>query len=291
MGDFDLVIPTVEQPVYDYEALVCRVPARSDREAVGILEIIGGAGLGTGLQARRLGIDIPVIRTEYERRVAALVEEVGRRQGRTSLEELARYASRERTAIARNMRWRQGAGTTVLLELRDQAQYGLGGRSYSNMSRRYYQQGLRGADIHARILRGATTPNVEITASALRGARYLRHGGRVIIVVGLATTAYTLLTTPEEQLPRVMAEEAGGMAGGALGTSAAVGLCLIFGVATAGWGLLACGVVGGMAGGYLGSQAGNRLYYAADDRIVEQARTTAIVDPDLLWDEPPLVCR
>ena len=46
------------------------------------------------------------------------------------------------------------------------------------------------------------------------GARYLRYGGRVVVVLSVVTTAYTLLTTPEADLERVLHEEAGGLVGG-----------------------------------------------------------------------------
>jgi hypothetical protein len=71
---------------------------------------------------------------------------------------------------------------------------------------------------------------------------------------------YTLLTTPEDQLGRVLAEELGGAAGGSAGTALGVGACLAFGIATSGWGLLACGVVGGLGGGYVGTKTGEYFY-------------------------------
>ena len=66
----------------------------------------------------------------------------------------------------------------------------------------------------------------------------------------------------------------GGLVGGSAGAGVGVGVCLVFGIATGGWGLLACGVVGGVGGGLVGSHIGGEvadgLYYS--DASVPQAK-------------------
>jgi hypothetical protein len=293
MGDDNLQICSSDASVYyDSRALICRLPAHDERQAADFLEVLGtGGALGTGYKWNRLGVDLPQIRGDYEQAVRALVEEVEVRRATMTIEDLARWASAERLSIARAMRIRQGLGTVVLLEARDNFVYGLGGRTFPNLQRRYLKRGFRGPRVYEEIVRGATHPNTEISAAAMRGARFLKYGGRAVLVVSVVTTGYTLLTTPTEDLPRVLSEEAGGFLGGTLGTEAAIGLCLVFGIVTGGWGLLACGVIGGLAGGIIGTEIGNRLYYAtSDDEVVFQAEDDALIDMELLSESMPPMC-
>lgn len=292
MGDEAALVCTNDTSSYfDEEELLCRMPAESPREAVELLETVGtGGALGTGMKLARMGTEIPRIRTDYERQVGALLREVANRQGQVPVEDLARWTSGERVRIARSMRWRQGLGSVVLLEVRDNLKYGLGGRSFPNMERRYAQRGYRGVGLYNKILGGATNPNIELSSVAYKGATYLKQGGRAIFVVSAVTTSHRILTAPKEDLPRVLAEEGGAFAGGALGAEAAVGLCLVFGIATGGWGLLACGVVGGVGGGLLGAEVGNQLYYASSSKVEQEARAEALVNPEDLEKEMPQAC-
>ena len=248
----------------NYESFVCSLPARSSQEAADFLEVIGSGGaLGAGARTWSVGVSMPRIREEYERLVAELVREVERRRvAGESARTIAEWVVRERRSIATRMRLRSGPGTTVLFEVRDWSEYGVGGRSFRNVEARYAARGLRGAELSEAMIAGATHPNTGISSTAIRGARYLRHGGRVVVVLSVVTTAYTLLTTPEEDLERVLHEEAGGLVGGAAGAGLAMGVCLVFGVASGGWGMLACAAIGGIGGGAAGTYAGNRVYYS-----------------------------
>lgn len=271
------------------DGFLCSLPATSPENASQFLEVVGSGGtLGTGAVLQRLGVNIPLIRTEYEQEIRRLVAEVERRRAEgQSPVQIARYAVEERRRIANRMRWRSGAGTRVLFEIRDWAEYGPGGRSHRNVERRYLRRGHRGTQLHEQMVRGATKPNQGISGTAVRGARYLRHGGRVIVVMSVATTAYVLLTTPEEELPRVLSQEAGGLLGGALGGSAGVGVCLVFGIATGGWGLLACGVAGGFAGGLAGTYAADRVYLSTVPEPEVSVNATGVLDAALFTDHPP----
>lgn len=268
----------------DPDVFMCRLPANNEREANELLEIVGSGGaLGTGARLSPLGVQIPRIRAEYEQAVRQFMGQFEtKRASGMNARQLADWAVRERARIARRIRMRHGVGQTVLFEIRDWTKYGVGGRTPSNMRRRYGARGFRGADIDNALIRGSTQPNHPISATARNGARYLRHGGRVIIIVSVITTAYVLLTTPEDQLERVIYEEIGGFTGGWVGAGAGVGFCLVFGIATGGWGLLACGVVGGIGGGFAGSYAGNRIYYSRNSRVVRETESTGLIDPRLL---------
>jgi hypothetical protein len=273
----------------DPRTLTCALPARSVEEAHHFLETVGcGGSLGSGTRMAALGTEMPLIRAEYERRIARLIAEVERRRAlKQPAREIAQWVVNERRAIANQMRWRSGAGTRVLFEVRDWTKYGVGGRTYPNIESRYSARGLRTPALEEQIIRGATRPNVELTEAALKGARYLKYGGRVVIVISIATTAYTLLTADPKDLERLIHEEAGAFLGGSAGAGLATGACLVFGIATAGWGLLACGVIGGIAGGIGGSYAGNRVYYARRPNI----ETEVLLDGEIEWvdlaPEPP----
>ena len=73
----------------------------------------------------------------------------------------------------------------------------------------------------------------------------------MLVVISIATTAYILLTADPKDLERIIYEEAGSFVGGSAGAGLATGACLVFGIATGGWGLLACGVIGGIECDYL----------------------------------------
>lgn len=275
------------------EAFVCSLPASSPQEAATILEAVGSGGaLGTGMKTTRLGAVIPIVRHEYERRIAHLVAEVERRRaaGEPSAT-IARWVVGERRRIANEMRWRTGAGTRVLFEVRDWTKYGPGGRTYRNMEARYSRRGLQGVELHDSMVRGATSPNTGISRTALQGARYLKNAGRVVIVLSLASTAYVLLTAPEAELERLMYEEAGGWTGGSIGAGFGVGACLVFGIATGGWGLLACGIVGGFGGGVLGASIGERVYYSRNPKVEQQPLASGVLDSrELTTTVPPQMC-
>jgi hypothetical protein len=292
-GEICLADPAPAMCMEPSDGFLCSLPATTPAEAADFLEAVGsGAPLGSGVRMYRLGVSMPVIREAYAREIHALVKTVERmqREGQ-STSTIARHAVVQRRLIANRMRSRSGVGTRLLFEVRDWAEYGPGGRSLRNVEARYVRRGYSGAGLHQQMIRGATHPNTGISNTAIRGARYLRHGGRVILVISLPVTAYVLLTTPPDQLPRVLSREAGGFLGGAAGSGLGVGACLVFGIATGGWGLLACGIVGGVAGGALGTLGGERAYAAARPGVETQVLRTGILDAGQLVGEPtPQMC-
>src|SRR6266850_1947989 len=180
-----------QQPPRVPSVVRLRVPGRDQQEATLFLEsLAAGGGVGTG---RALGVDFVRIRSDYEREVARLIEGVNtqRGQGRT-VQEIADWAVRERRGIATRMRMRQGVGATVMFEVRDNIQYGLGGRTVDNLSRRYSARGLTGDTLAEQMIKGALSPNTGISENVLRSARYLRYGGKVILVVGVTAGAVEL---------------------------------------------------------------------------------------------------
>ncbi len=249
------------------------LPARSESEALAFLEGLGGDAAGAGWAMRRIGIDAPAIRALYKQEVEDLARQIAARLERgESTEAVARWASEQRRQIVRRMRAGTGRVSQVVYEVRDWRQYGRGGRTYPNMVRHYQARGVPHSAIPGRILEGATRSNKGVNQAIMNGASYLRHGGRVLIVVGVAVSAARIWNESDEELPRVIGEEFGGFIGGTLGAGAGVGVCLVFGIASGGWGLLACGVIGGIAGGVGGSMAGGAI---ADGVYYSDASTPA----------------
>lgn len=279
MSDGEVCLAEPNQSIDPEQGMMCSLPANSAREAASLLEVVGSGGaLGSGTRATWLGRVIPSVRMEYEGEIARLVAEVeSRRAAGQSSREISRWVVQERASIAKRIRWKTGVGTRVLFEVRDWTEYGAGGRTVHNVERRYARRGLSGSHLDEAMIRGATTPNTGISQTAIRGARYLRNAGRVVVVFSLTTTAYVLLTAEENDLERLMHEEVSSFIGGGLGTSAAVGACLVFGIASGGWGLLACGVVGGLGGGILGAHVGERVYYSRNRSLEAQVARTGIL--------------
>ncbi len=212
------------------------------------------------------GKTIPQIRTEYKSLIEQFERDLKKKvELGLSSKELARWAVNERTRIASLMRRKQGIESKIILDLRDNIKYGLGGRNYSNLEKRKLNQGFDKNSVHDELLKSAVKPNEAISDAAVKGATFLKNGGRAIVFVSISATAYMLLTAPEEKLEQMLYEEVGGVAGGTIGGGAGVGICIAFGIATSGWGLLACGVVGGGAGGLLGAEVGNKVYLVKEE--------------------------
>lgn len=53
---------------------------------------------------------------------------------------------------------------------------------------------------------------------------------------------------------------------------------LSFGIATGGWGLLACGIVGSIGGGAIGTWAGDRVYSIVTPEVESSVQATGILD-------------
>ena len=232
------------------------LPAATESDAIAFLQGLGGDAAGAGVAMRRVGVNAPIVRAQYKREVETLARQVAKRleQGQ-SVDDVARWASEQRRQIVQRMRAGSGPVTRAYYEIRDWRRYGRGGRTYANMVRHYQRRDVPQSKISTRILDGAQRSNIDVD-KAIKGASYLRHGGRVLIAVGVAVSEARIWNASDNDLPRVIGEELGGLIGGGLGAGAGVTICLIFGIGTGGWGLLACGVVGGLTGGVGGSMIG-----------------------------------
>jgi hypothetical protein len=267
--------PIVPNPS-DAEAFYVTLPGRNQDEAIQFLQSVGaGSGLGTG---SALNIDLRRIRLDYEREIEALARGVQERQAQGwTTEAIAEWISPARTRIARSLRLRQGIGPTAVLEIRDNLQYGLGGRTFPNVWRRYAAPGMTSEEIAGKVIAGSLRSNTGISETALNSARYLRYGGRVVIVLSVGLSVYEIGHAKQADRPRIIYEQAGGFLGGYLLSSSAVAAVAVFGLVTGGWGLLAVGLLAGAAGGLAGTWAGDKIYYSTHPDLQHVADTTGLV--------------
>jgi hypothetical protein len=127
-------------------------------------------------------------------------------------------------------------------------------------------------------------------SSALgRVMRVARPVGRVLGPLGWGYSGYRIATAEPEELPRVIGEEAGGQAGGYLGAAGGATFCIVAGIATGGWALLGCAVVGGvgggLAGGYLGGEAGEAIGRSGAMQTLNKI-VTPMIERQIWGDKP-----
>jgi len=281
-----------------YDGMTMDLPGRTPSEAAAFLEGLGGDAAGAGYAMQRVGINAPLIRATYKKDIEGMVAEIVRRmEAGESKEAVARWASAERNRIVAKARKMSAPGVRSIYTIRDWRKYGFGGRTWSNMEAYNYKHyGVTGDAFHQRMVDGALKSDPNVNQGALKGAKYLKHGGRIIMVVGVAASAARIWNATDEELPRVIGEEIGCLVGGAVGGGLGVGACLIFGIASGGWGLLACGVVGGGIGGYAGSKAGGAvaegIYYSDADTPEHLMGEVSIEIPveNLYLRPPPQMC-
>ena len=105
-----------------------------------------------------------------------------------------------------------------------------------------------------------------------KGARYLRYGGRVLLVIGIAEDVYSIVVAKQRlrQVARVAAGWAGSWAGcevvGGLGTAG--GTAVTPGIGTAIGGVGGC-IVGGTAGYFGASWAAGHVYDWVEETYFE----------------------
>ncbi|MEW5291943.1 hypothetical protein ABW286_22660, partial [Erwinia papayae] len=107
--------------------------------------------------------------------------------------------------------------------------------------------------------------------NAARAARFLKMGGYIGIgfsFAGVTNDVVEACTQGREgECGKIAVRDyakfalgtAGGIAGGAYGGTAMIGICAAVGVATVGLGGVACAAVGSVAGGYVGSTGGEAI--------------------------------
>jgi len=241
------------------------VPARSEDEGNEFLRSVGSGTLGNGANDLWLGQALPWVRQNYYQALQKAENEIAAERARlgsklsdmAELERFTAWAVSRRNAIARFWRIPAGPGGLIGGEIRDMRTYGLGGRSLPNLLNRVgTKYGETGETALKRVISSVSKPNAGETTAILRGARYLKAGGAVLFVGGLALTAYDIAKAPPGK--RVEAAKVAGVqtAGGLVASNVAVGVCFLLGMT--GVGLVVVGVVAGVAG----AVGAEKMYYA-----------------------------
>ncbi len=252
-----------------------RVPAASQAEADQTLAgIAGGSLLGTGQSFRT---DIEGIRNEYKRQIAVLDQEItAKRAAGVADAEIRPWAVAERTRIARSMRWRQGPVASVALEARDWMPpvegrfrnlggYGWGGRSAANLEARALSGSKfpeSGLSLDAYLIRGAVSPNTGISEAALRAGKYLKSGGKVLVPLGAAVSAYEVYEAPAGEKLQTAGVEASSAAGGYVASELAVALMIAAAPETGGLSLLGIAFVAGTGGAMFSGWGAHKLFFS-----------------------------
>ena len=182
--------------------------------------------------------------------------------------------------MSRKVRVRQGPAATVVLEARDYAQYGWGGRNEENLK----QRALRGdryvpskMSLDEYLIRGATSSNTGVSDAVVRASSYLRAGGKLLIPLGVGLSLYAVAEAPSGSKLKAAGEEGAGMAGGALASEAAVVLMIVLTPETGGLFLFGIALVAGMGGGGLASWGAHRILFPAHEGLPLSALHTGLL--------------
>lgn len=280
--------PTVTLTIADPELQQCyplRVPGATEAEGWGFLEAVSGGVGGAGSRQLLMGASFAPIRRLYaaqDAQIAALAQQrlqaLGPRPTHQQLRQVAEWATRQRAWSARMWRLPTGPDVGLLLEARDWAHYGAGGRTLPNLLRRNErinpaitpEQNLR------RVIGSAGRTNAGVDAAVLRSARTLRNGGVVLMVAGAGLTAYEYSQTPRAERGEFLRREGAAFAGGAIATGLATALLLTF--ALPGLVVVGAGLLAGMAGAW----AGQQLYLAARGSAAHSQAQRGVIETQCL---------
>ncbi|NYF78802.1 hypothetical protein [Granulicella arctica] len=271
------------------------MPGRTKADGLQFLRsVAGGSTAGTGTTFMR---DLEMLRLDYNTQVSMMDAKITvmRAEGKAPAE-IAQWAVAERLRIARSIRWRQNPGAVVSLEMRDYYQYGFGGRSLGNLSRRVLNSNKvlePKFSLNETLIKASMRPNEAVTGGAARAAEYLRFGGPILLTLGAGLSIYNVESAAPEDRGRVAAEEGGSWLGGWILSGAAVALCLVLAPETGGLSLAGIGFVAGIAGGVGGSMAADKIYYSSHAHLIPSMRQTGVIHPGMMQSSmphPPVAC-
>ncbi len=249
------------------EKISVHVPARDHEDAHKTLTAIANGGIGTGLQNTYLGHATPKIRAAYYDALAAVEKEISARKialgprltNPAEYRQFAFWASQRRTTVARLYRIPAGPGSMIGLEYRDWRVYGVGGRTPENVLSRNMSNKLvprSEEQALAKMISSAVKPNAAETERLLKAAKFLKRGGTVFIVGGLALTGYEIYRAKPADRPELIRKEVLVTGGSILASDLAVGIAIA--CSLTGVGLIAVGIIAGVGGAI----AAERMYYA-----------------------------
>jgi len=224
-----------EEPYEEYEP-----PAPEDSFSADELANAGLLSLGYLLQ-NEIANEAVTLRTLYNRGAAVIIKEESRllslmKQGKISESEVARRLSNMRHKLAVNVR---RTGSKLLkqgAELFDKVR--------GNTVRPTYDALRASGKTNAQIIKSASKTNNFINKLPSR----MKWTGKGLWFVSGALSVYIVLDAPEGERAEAAQDEIEGIIGGIGGTALATSACVGLGIATAGAGLIVCGLIGGLVG-------------------------------------------
>ncbi|WP_437983674.1 hypothetical protein [Sorangium sp. So ce117] len=279
-------------------AFDCELPARNASEARQVLEVCASGAASGAWRNLEIARIADLIRDGYKAHLEHLDTEISAKYeeflaGRMTKEQFARWASAQRTRGARYYRLqtlKKGAPiAAVLPEIRDQFEYGLGGRNFSNLVTRTQEKlgpGASREQVYDRIIKGATKPNAQVSLRVNDFVRYMETGKPLIFarsvkispktalrglgVIGVATGAYDVITAPPAQRGEV-ARRIGFEFGGAIAVSeVGIASLVAFTATPFGW-VIAAGIILGVGGSVLGGRLHDKIFYSNSAESVHGA--------------------
>jgi hypothetical protein len=282
-------------------ARTIKVPARDHGEAIRTLEAIGsGSTLGIGTTFLT---NVDKIRDSYNQQVGQLKVEIdAKRASGVSDAEIAPWATAERTRIARGLRIRQGPAATVALEARDWLPqkmpaalkrfegYGIGGRTDANLIRKALGNPkfrASGATMDEWLISGSVRPNSVVSGSAARAGEYLRVGGKILLPLGIAASAYNVYKAPKGEKLQTAGVEGASWAGGALASEGTVALLLVLAPETGGLTLLAVAAIAGAGAGWFSGWGAHKLFFSNHPHAQSSAEQTGSIPAHMIQSTLP----
>jgi hypothetical protein len=278
---------TIDDPVLQ-QCYRLRVPGVTSEDGYAFLERLDSGLAGTGARQLLAGATWGPIRRRYEAYDRALAEaakarltSLGSNPTLAELEAVVRHASAQRTTAARLWRLPSGPDAFLAAEVRDWAEYGLGGRRFGNLMSRSMKNPRQTSWSQADHLRNIASKvgktNAETTSGVFRSARFLKTGGAIVMMAGLGWTYHEYQNTPEHLKADFLKREAVSAAGGAL----ASGLVTAFLVTTTAAGVVVVGV--GLVAGIAGALAAEGIYRSIyGDSLLGQIRNSGVIQANLL---------
>lgn len=267
-----------------------RVPGMTPEDGYAFLADLDSGMAGVGARQLLAGATWGPIRRRYEafdralaQAAQARVASLGSNPSLAELEAVVRQASGQRTAAARLWRLPSGPDAFLAAEVRDWAEYGMGGRRFDNLMRRSVARATsdqaswsRGDHLRSMASKVGKT-NAVTTSGVFRSARYLKAGGAIVMVAGMGLTYREYQKTPEPLKAEFLRREAVAAAGGAF----ASGLATAFLVTTSAAGIVVVGV--GLVAGVAGALAAEGIYRSIyGDSLIGQLQASGVIQANLL---------
>jgi hypothetical protein len=158
--------------------------------------------------------------------------------------------------------------------------YGIGGRTDANLVRKalgnpkFHESG---ATMDEWLISGSVRPNSVVTGSAARAGEYLRVGGKILLPLGIAASAYDVYKAPKGEKLQTAGVEGASWAGGALASEGTVALLLVLAPETGGLTLLAAAAIAGAGAGWFSGWGAHKLLFSNHPHAQSSAEQTGSI--------------